>query len=74
MGLSVGDVIQGREDATYRDGGFHETRLTIIWLGDFVAVFHEQKRSDLSPEWSRPCEETAWTLDCRRWWKVTQNA
>lgn len=73
MGLAVGDVIQGREEATYREGGFHETRLEILWLGEQVAVFREQKRSDMKPDWSEPFEETAWTLDCRRWWKVRPN-
>lgn len=70
MGLSVGDIIQGREDANYREGGFHETRLKLLWLGEREAAFLEQKRSDLQPEWSKPVEESSWTLDCRRWWRV----
>lgn len=70
MGLAVGDVIQGREEATYREGGFHETRLKVLWLGQSEAVLLEEKRSDLHPDWSSPVECSSWTLDCRRWWRV----
>lgn len=74
MGLMVGDVIQGRKETEYREGGFHDVRLEILWLGADIAVFRAQRRSDMGLEWSDPHEETAWTLDCRRWWKVTPNA
>lgn len=72
MGLAVGDAIQGREEATYREGGFHETRLKVLWIGQSEAVLLEEKRSDLHPDWSSPAECSSWTLDCRRWWRVVR--
>ena len=65
MGLKVGDTIEGREEAghTY----WHEARLTLLWLGEQVAVFSETSRSNVRPQWSDPEECANWTLDCREW-------
>ena len=71
MGIAVGDVIEGRE--TYEDGNWNEARLELLWLGDEVAVFREQSRSWMRSEWTEPHEKSCWTLDCRRWRKVTPN-
>lgn len=69
MGLKVGDTIRGREE--YGAGQWSEAQLTLLWLGDEVAVWLERNRSNLSPEWADHGEAANWTLDCRTWSKVT---
>lgn len=68
MGLKVGDTIRGREE--YSDGGWSEAQLTLLWLGQEVAVWLERKRSSRSQKWTIHGEAANWTLDCRPWRKV----
>ena len=67
LGIVVGETIEGREEWS---GGWDETRLTLLWLGESVAVWREVSRNYMRPEWSEPIEACAWTLDCRPWFKV----
>lgn len=68
LGLAVGDTIEGREEAPR--GYWHEARLTLLWLGDEVAVWRATERSSERPNWSEPEECADWTLECRQWRKV----
>ena len=68
LGLAVGDTIEGREEAPR--GYWHEVRLTLLWLGQEVAVWSQTERSSERPEWSDPEECADWTLECRQWRKV----
>ena len=67
MGLSLGDTIRGVQ--TW-DGGWHEAELTLIWLGDEVAVWLERTRSYKRPEWSGQHETATWNLRQREWMKA----
>jgi len=73
MGIVVGDTIQSKDAAIYRNGGWHEKRLELLWIGNQQAVFLVQHRSDLQPEWSAPEEEADWSLEHRRWAKVSND-
>jgi len=66
MGLSVGDTITGREEY---QGGWSEAKLTLLWLGEEVAVFRAINRTSRSPKWSEPEESADWTLEYRHWKK-----
>lgn len=68
MGLAVGDTIRGIED--YGDGEWNEAELTLLWVGDEIAVWRERGRSRLTPDWVDHGESASWTLDCRQWHKV----
>lgn len=70
LGIKVGDTIFGREEVTTRQSHYwHEARLTLIWLGDEIAVWRSMVRSSINPEWSSPKESASWTLDARPWIK-----
>jgi hypothetical protein len=62
MGINIGDTIEGMETSGKY---WHEARLTLLWLGQEVAVFRVTERSDDQPEWSEPEESGDWTLECR---------
>jgi hypothetical protein len=64
LNVQVGDTIQGTDKYL---SSWNTTRLTLLWLGDDVAVWRETWRSNASPEWSEPAESADWTLDCRDW-------
>lgn len=67
LGLEVGETIEGREGVgTY----WNEARLTLLWVGDEVAVFRVTERSSERPKWSKPEESGDWTLECRKWRKL----
>lgn len=68
LGLTVGDTIEGREEAPR--GYWHEARLTLLWMGQEVAVWSVTERSSERPTWSEPEECADWTLECRKWRKV----
>jgi hypothetical protein len=68
LGLSVGDTIEGREDC--HDGSWEETRLTLLWLGEEVAVWRAIDRNCRRKTWSAPEESADWTLEWRDWRKV----
>ena len=70
MGLNVGDTIEGTESGP---GWWSTTRLTLLWVGDEIAVWRETSRCSLRPywpEWSEPREVSNWTLRWRDWRKV----
>jgi hypothetical protein len=75
-GLVPGDVIIGREGAASANNGrgtvgwWHESELTLVWIGQTNAVFSERIRTNKSPEWDYVGERTDWTLDRRDWFKV----
>lgn len=69
LGIAVGDTIEGRETAG--PGYWHEARLTLVWLGDDVAVWRVSERSSERLAWSEPEEHADWTLECRQWRKVS---
>lgn len=67
MGIGVGDTIEGRE--TYDDGHWSEARLTLLWIGEQVAVWMVWRRnSSTKPDWYCTGEQSNWTLQCRDWY------
>lgn len=60
MGLSVGDVIVGREYD-------HEAELTVLFVGRQVAAFSVRRRR-VDAKWSSEGESGCWCLDSRRWY------
>jgi hypothetical protein len=69
LGLKVGDTIQGRKEvaaATNLPVGWHELRITLLWLGKVNTVWIVSGRSDRRP-WSLPYESANWDLDTREW-------
>lgn len=65
LGIKVGDTIEGTERG---EGYWHIARLTLLWLGDRVAVWSIVERSSTLPKWSEPREDGArWTLAYREW-------
>jgi invasion protein IalB len=70
LGIEVGDTIEGMETSGHY---WHQARLTLLWLGEEVAVFRVTDRSNSQPEWSEPEESGDWTLECRVWRKLLPN-
>lgn len=68
MGLAIGDTIQGREECGQH---WSDSRLTVIFIGEDVAVFKQQTRNEDYPFWEDCGESADWTLNCRHWHKVT---
>lgn len=68
LGIEIGDTIEGMETSGRY---WHEARLTLLWLGDEVAVFRVIERSNEKPKWSEPEESADWTLEFRQWRKVS---
>ena len=68
LGLQVGDTIEGRTE--YESGYWSEARLRLLWIGDQCASFIVSERNVNEPEWSRPRESFAWSLEFRDWRKV----
>lgn len=64
MGLQVGDTIEGTES----DGEI--ARLTLLWIGNDVAVFRVTELRTRGEGWSEPEESADWDLSCREWRKV----
>jgi hypothetical protein len=65
------DTIVGRSAAgtgTWWD----EARLTLLWLGETVAVWRVQQRHVDRQQWGEPRESAGWTLDHRQLKKVEQ--
>lgn len=67
MGLVVGDVIQGRE---HYGEHWRDSRLTLIFISEEVAVFKEECRNSRQPDWRDYGESACWTLNCRQWHKI----
>ena len=65
MGLIVGDTIRGIERAS--GGGWHEALLTLLWIGNELAVWRERSRSSTHAIWEDGGEVSDWVLDCRPW-------
>ncbi len=68
LGLAVGDTIEGRDE---RFGNWWEARLTLLWIGQQIVAWRVQRRSAKAPDWRDEGESVAWTLDCRRWRRVS---
>ena len=65
MGVKVGDTIIGREGG---EDWWHEAALTLLWIGEDVAVFRYSSRTSDNPKWRLADRETAsWDLTCRDW-------
>lgn len=71
LGLSVGDVIVGRENWGHE---WSDVELTLLFVGEEVAVFRERNRSTedgvMTEKWSKPKETANWTLAFRDWIKA----
>ena len=70
LGLTVGDTIQGREEV---GDGWHEARITLLWLGTTHAAWIVSGRSSRPREggaWSPPHEATNWDLSFREWERI----
>jgi hypothetical protein len=72
MGLQIGDTIEGSEGDD-KGTWWNVTRLTLLWMGEHVAVWSETHTDHTKTEWTAPKEETNWSLDYRDWRKVTPN-
>lgn len=67
LGLKVGDTIEGTERA---GDWWSIAQLTLLWLGDEIAVWRVFERTSECPI-GRPIHEAAdWSLDARDWRKV----
>jgi len=66
LGLSIGDVIVGRE--TY-GSSWSESELTLLFYGMYIAVFMERRRNPSNKEWRVIGESATWTLAHRDWIK-----
>lgn len=62
MGLRVGDTIEGVQHN-------HTARLTLLWLGENVAVWREMELVN-DGRWFDHGETADWELTCRTWTKV----
>ena len=75
LGLSVGDVIIGREEWGHE---WSDAELTLLFIGKEVAVFSERNRSTvegvMTKKWSKPKEAASWTLNFRDWVKVVKES
>ena len=70
LGLTVGDTIQGREKV---GDGWHEARITLLWIGSTHTAWIVSGRSSRPREggaWSSPHEATNWDLGCREWERI----
>jgi hypothetical protein len=64
--LKVGDTIRGKELRI--GGGWHEARLTLIWVGEELCVWRYQWRnSNNEDRWYDEGESANWTLMYREW-------
>ena len=61
LGMVVGDTIEGTET----DGEI--ARLTLLWIGEEVAVFRVTEMRGHGAGWSEPEESADWDLSCRKW-------
>lgn len=68
MGIQVGDTIEGRE--THINYKWNEYRLTLLWLGEEIAVWREYVRFSNNLEWTDRGENAHWTLEYRDWRKA----
>jgi len=67
MGIKVGDTIEGRET---HEAEWHDARLTLLWLGDEIAVWRVSERWHDRLNWVDSGEDADWTLECREWHRV----
>ena len=63
LGLSVGDVIIGRE--YWNADHWSESELTLTYIGKEAAVFDGRKRSSGNPAWRNIGESGNWNLSYR---------
>jgi len=67
LGLKVGDTI---ESLKRESGECCDVRLTLLWVGQSVAVWQEKSRRSNHKKWVDEGESANWTLDMRKWRKV----
>ena len=67
MGINVGDTIIGRESYA---GGWNDAMLTLIFVGEFVAVFKVMRRNSNRTKWRDEGESAGWRLNCREWYLI----
>lgn len=65
LNVQVGDTIEGTE--TWSGGGWNKTRLTLLWLGQEMAVWRETSCNHVYGDWTEPEESASWTLEFRDW-------
>jgi hypothetical protein len=71
LGLRVGDIIRGKEDAA-ASRFWHEVRLTVLWIGAEKVIYRKQWRSSRMPEaWLDTGEVSNFTLTCREYFLET---
>lgn len=71
LGLVPGHVIVGRE--TYSTGSWSESKMTLLWVGEELAVWKVQRRTNQAPNWRKTGEQSNWTLTCRDWYLLTDS-
>lgn len=67
LGIKVGDTISGMESEI---GWWQVSRLTLLWVGESIAVWRVTECNIINPEWTQPREVANWVLDHREWRKV----
>lgn len=69
MGLLIGDIIEGTEgEGTEWE---NTVRLTLLWLGDDIAVWRETCFRRKTGKWTAQKESADWKLSCRDWKRIT---
>jgi len=63
----VGDTIQGREEI---GNGWHENRLTLLWIGNDQTAWIVSGRNKSRGTWADPYESMNWDLCCRDWERI----
>jgi hypothetical protein len=66
IGINVGDTIIGRECFEYSNGWI-DAKLTLLYRGRQVAVWHVQRRINMDKKWRTVGERTNWDLRYREW-------
>jgi hypothetical protein len=61
IGLQIGDTIEGAEEPG------ETARLTLLWVGEEVAVFRVTELRSGATDWDMPIESADWDLTCRDW-------
>lgn len=68
LGLKVGDTIQSREAARGGRFGWHDARITLLWIGTTNTVWIASGR--IRRPWSVPYESANWDLHDREWERI----
>ena len=65
LGIAVGDTLEGVSPSAWPG---ETTRITLLWLGQEMAVWQETRL--IGGEWTPPRESAAWDLSWREWERV----